>query len=228
MGEMAENTIKTGLAAIRTAIPEHVTLVAVSKTKPIEDIATAYAEGHRDFGENRVAELVEKSGELPDDIRWHAIGHLQTNKAKLVTPIAHLIHAVDSIRIYDALAKSVGDGECVDILLQVHIAEESSKFGFTEDELRSILGEVEDAESGVFGNSRVRVRGLMGMATFTDDITQIAREFKGLRRFYEEIEKGMGSSFDTVSMGMSGDWRVAIDEGSTMIRDECGSHAHLP
>jgi len=216
---MTNNSIRSKLNDIREDLPSNVTLVAVSKTKPIEDIKSAYAEGQRDFGENRVAELVSKSEVLPKDIRWHAIGHLQTNKAKLVTPITHLIHAVDSTRIYNSLSKN--EEGCIDVLLQVHIAQESSKFGFTENELFKILDTSSSFEVNrdVFFNSdKIRIRGLMGMATFTDNKTLIASEFKGLRRFYEKIEKDMGPSFNTLSMGMSGDWRIAIDEGSTMIR----------
>ncbi|PCJ81312.1 MAG: YggS family pyridoxal phosphate-dependent enzyme [Bacteroidetes bacterium] len=215
---MESDSIRTRLIAIREDLPPNVTLVAVSKTKPIEDIESAYAEGQRDFGENRVAELVSKSEVLPKDIRWHAIGHLQTNKSKLITPISHLIHAVDSTRIYESLSKN--NESSIDVLLQVHIAQETSKYGFTEDELLKILDSSSfEVNKDVFFNSdRIRIRGLMGMATFTDEKTLIASEFRGLRRFYEKIEKDMGPNFDTLSMGMSGDWRIAIDEGSTMIR----------
>lgn len=198
------------LNCIRAELPESVTLVAVSKTKPISDIRKVYAEGVRDFGENRVAELIEKFGELPGDIRWHAIGHLQTNKAKQVTGIAHLVHAVDSTRLFDALVKH-SDSK-LDVLLQLHIATESSKYGFSEDELYEAL------ESGLLENPMINVRGVMGMATFTDDHQQVAREFRSLRQFFDQIKGGMPSHFDTVSMGMSGDWRIAVDEGSTLIR----------
>ena len=212
--KMDNNTIQTNIHAIRDAVPDHVTLVAVSKTQPLDAIASAYAEGIRDFGENRVAELVEKADAFPDDVRWHAIGHLQTNKAKTVAPLSHLIHAVDSTRIYEALALHKNPTP-LDVLLQVHIAEESSKFGFLEDELRTLI-----AMSGneTFGNTSIRIKGLMGMATFTKDTTQIAKEFKGLRSLFEELAPSMGDDFDTLSMGMSGDWNIAIDEGSTMIR----------
>jgi hypothetical protein len=211
---MDNSTIQTNINAIRDAVPDHVTLVAVSKTQPLDIIASAYAEGIRDFGENRVAELVEKADAFPDDIRWHAIGHLQTNKAKIVAPLSHLIHAVDSPRIYEALAQHKNP-KPLDVLLQVHIAEESSKFGFLEDELRALI-----ATSGneTFGNTSIRIKGLMGMATFTKDTAQITKEFKGLRSLFEELAPSMGGDFDTLSMGMSGDWNIAIDEGSTMIR----------
>ncbi|MEZ7878380.1 MAG: YggS family pyridoxal phosphate-dependent enzyme [Flavobacteriales bacterium] len=211
---MDNNTIQTNIQAIRDAVPDHVTLVAVSKTQPLDVIASAYAEGIRDFGENRVAELVEKTDAFPDDVRWHAIGHLQTNKAKIVAPLSHLIHAVDSTRIYEALAQHK-NATPLDVLLQVHIAEETSKFGFLEDALREMF-----ALSGneTFGNTSIRIKGLMGMATYTKDTTQIAKEFKGLRSLFEELAPSMGADFDTLSMGMSGDWNIAIDEGSTMIR----------
>jgi pyridoxal phosphate enzyme (YggS family) len=212
--KMDNNTIQTNIQAIRDAVPDHVTLVAVSKTQPLDVIASAYAEGIRDFGENRVAELVEKTDAFPDDVRWHAIGHLQTNKAKIVAPLSHLVHAVDSTRIYEALAQHK-NATPLDVLLQVHIAEETSKFGFLEDALRELF-----ALSGneTFGNTSIRIKGLMGMATYTKDTTQIAKEFKGLRSLFEELAPSMGADFDTLSMGMSGDWNIAIDEGSTMIR----------
>ena len=212
--KMDNNTIQTNIQAIRDAVPDHVTLVAVSKTQPLDVIASAYAEGIRDFGENRVAELVEKTDAFPDDVRWHAIGHLQTNKAKIVAPLSHLIHAVDSTRIYEALAQHK-NATPLDVLLQVHIAEETSKFGFLEDALREMF-----ALSGneTFGNTSIRIKGLMGMATYTKDTSQIAKEFKGLRSLFDELAPTMGADFDTLSMGMSGDWNIAIDEGSTMIR----------
>lgn len=198
------------LNSIRTEIPNHVTLVAVSKTKPISDIQDAYDLGVRDFGENRVQELVEKHGELPEDINWHAIGHLQTNKAKQVANISHLVHAVDSTRLFDALSKHAVNP--LDVLLQLHIASESTKHGFTEEELMNSI------EEGLLSNPMINIRGVMGMATFTDNHNQIASEFRSLRNAYDKIKTGMGKDFDTVSMGMSGDWKIAIDEGSTLIR----------
>jgi pyridoxal phosphate enzyme (YggS family) len=198
------------LNSIRATLPSTVTLVAVSKTKPISDIELAYAEGVRDFGENRVQELVEKQSGLPSDIRWHAIGHIQTKKAKLVAPIASLVHAVDSAKLFDALAQHAN--QPLDILLQVHIASEESKHGFKKNEL------LENLAKGLLSNPNIRVRGLMGMATFTDDEGQIAREFKGLRKIYEDVANGMNEDFDTLSMGMSGDWKIAVDEGTTLIR----------
>ena len=198
------------LNSIRTDIPDHVTLVAVSKTKPISNIQEAYDLGVRDFGENRVQELVEKHDALPEDINWHAIGHLQTNKAKQVANIAHLVHAVDSTRLFNALAKHAI--KPLDVLLQLHIASESTKHGFTEEEL------INSIEEGLLSNPMINIRGVMGMATFTDNHNQIASEFRSLRNAYDKIKTGMGEGFDTVSMGMSGDWKIAIDEGSTLIR----------
>ena len=196
------------LNSIREAIPQHVTLVAVSKTKPVSDIQEAYNLGVRDFGENRVQELLQKVGELPDDIRWHAIGHLQTNKAKQVANLAHLVHAVDSIRLFEALSKYAC--KPLDVLLQLHIATESSKHGFSESELLETLNQ------GLLSNPSIRIRGLMGMATFTSDENQIAKEFRTLRRVFDSLK--LGDDFDTVSMGMSGDWKIAVEEGSTLIR----------
>lgn len=198
------------LNSIRAEIPAHVCLVAVSKTKPVSDIQQAYDAGVRDFGENRVQELLEKVGLLPEDIRWHAIGHLQTKKAKQVANIAHLVHAVDTTKLFEALAKSAT--KPLDILLQLHIASESSKHGFSERELLDAI------DSVLLENPSINIRGVMGMATFTDDELQIAREFKSLRKVFDKLQPSMGNHFDTVSMGMSGDWRIAIDEGSTMIR----------
>ena len=198
------------LNRIREAIPNHVCLVAVTKTKPVADIQQAYDEGVRDFGENRVQELIEKVDQLPDDIKWHAIGHIQTNKAKHVANLAHLVHAVDSIRLFDSLSKSAT--EPLDVLLQVHIATESSKHGFNTRELNEAL------DSNLLSNPSINIQGLMGMATFTNNELQISREFRNLRKVFDQIKPSMGAQFDTLSMGMSGDWRIAVDEGSTMIR----------
>lgn len=198
------------LREIQDSIPDSVKLVAVSKTKPAEAILDAYELGIRDFGENRVQELVEKSAALPADINWHAIGHLQRNKAKLVTPISHLIHAVDSTRLFEAIATCAE--KSTDVLIQIHIAEEESKYGFTAEEIHEVLS------SGLLQSPLVRIRGLMGMATFTDDHHKVAKEFRILRGVFEELKPAMSGDFDTLSMGMSGDWKIAVDEGSTLIR----------
>ena len=204
-------SIAEGLTNIQNAIPSNVTLVAVSKTKPLEAIQEAYDFGIRDFGENRVMEMAEKAEALPDDIRWHAIGHLQRNKASVAAPISSLIHAVDSMRLYNELVKHSGDH--LDVLIQIHIATEQNKHGFTPDDIKRIV------DSGnEFKSPNVKIRGLMGMATFTDDHSQVAKEFKGLRSLFDDIAPAMGTDFDTLSMGMSGDWNIAIDNGSTMIR----------
>ena len=203
-------SIAEGIASIQNSIPSNVTLVAVSKTKPIEAIQEAYALGMRDFGENRPAELVEKANNLPNDIRWHAIGHLQRNKASMVTPISTLIHAVDSVRLYDALSKHAG--EKLDVLIQIHIADEPNKHGFSADDLKILY------VGGDFLSPNINIRGLMGMATFTDNNSQIMSEFKALRTLFDDISPTFGKDFDTLSMGMSGDWKIAIDEGSTLIR----------
>tara|TARA_B110000444_G_scaffold249598_1_gene274900 strand:+ start:924 stop:1562 length:639 start_codon:yes stop_codon:yes gene_type:complete len=198
------------LSKIQNSIPDSVKLVAVSKTKPIEDIHEAYHLGIRDFGENRVQELVEKASVLPSDINWHAIGHIQRNKVKLVTPISHLIHSVDSTRLYDSIVKCAD--KRVDVLLQIHIAEEETKHGFTAKEVHEAIN------IGLLINPQVRIKGLMGMATFTDDKKRVASEFRGLGRLFDELQPFFGESFDVLSMGMSGDWRIAVDEGSTLIR----------
>ena len=204
-------SIAEGLASIQNTIPSNVTLVAVSKTKPIESIQEAYALGMRDFGENRPVELVEKAKELPNDIRWHAIGHIQRNKASMVASISTLIHAVDSVRLYDELSKHTG--EKLDVLIQIHIADEQNKHGFSPDDFKNILEVGDD-----FHSPNIKIRGLMGMATFTDNNSQIMSEFKALRTLFDEISPTFGKDFDTLSMGMSGDWKIAIDEGSTLIR----------
>lgn len=198
------------LEEIRRSIPSHVTLVAVSKTKPISAIEEIYAQGIREFGENRVQELIEKESALPKDINWHAIGHIQTNKVKQIVGLSKLIHAVDSTRLYDAIAKQASKIEHVqDVLLQVHIAEESSKFGFTAEEIDELLN------SNAFNSDNVRILGLMGMATFTDDLGQVRREFRGLKKIFD---KHSSDEFNTLSMGMSGDYKIAVEEGSTMVR----------
>lgn len=203
--------IKENLKAFKEQLPAHVTLVAVSKTKPNSDIMEAYEAGHRDFGENKVQELVAKQEDLPDDIRWHMIGHLQRNKVKYLVDFVHLIHGVDSMRLLKEINKRAGKaGKRVDCLLQIHIAEESSKFGLDEEELQEIVESIDTFE-------HVRVRGLMGMATFTDDNVQVLREFRYLRRLYDDLKYKL-PKIDTLSMGMSGDYELALEEGSTMVR----------
>jgi PLP dependent protein len=186
-----------------------VLLVAVSKTKPIEDILELYHLGQRDFGENYVQELVDKAAQLPKDIRWHFIGHLQTNKVKLIAPFVQLIHGVDSLKLLKEINKeATKSNRVIDCLLQIHIAQEETKFGLDEEELELIIGQLADMPM-----SNVRIAGLMGMASFTDDMTKVREEFKKLREVFDHYPK-----LQTLSMGMSSDYKVAIEEGSNMVR----------
>ncbi len=190
-----------------------VTLVAVSKTKPVEDILELYHLGHRDFGENYVQELVQKATQLPGDIRWHYIGHLQTNKVKLITPFVQLIHGVDSLKLLQEINKqAMKVNRVVDCLLQVHIAKEETKFGLHETELETLLKELPAA-----GLKNVRVCGLMGMASFTDDMEAVRREFRNLKDIFDRL-RIHNSQFTILSMGMSGDYLTAVEQGSTMVR----------
>lgn len=215
-------TISEAWSAARAAVPEHVTLVAVSKTKPVEAVVEAYQAGARLFGENRVQELVSKHEALtahdaPDpagfaELRWHQIGTLQRNKVKYIASFVDLIHAVDQPSLLAEIDKrAAANGRCIDVLLQLHIAEEQSKFGLNPAELEALVDEV---DQGHFPH--IRVAGLMGMATFTDDTRQVGREFAGLRRLFEQ--HGPGRDWTTLSMGMSGDWKIAVEEGSNMVR----------
>ena len=210
-------SIAANIAALRKELPEHVTLIAVSKTKTAEMVREAYDAGQRDFGENKVQEMTEKAPVLPDDIRWHLIGHLQTNKVRYIAPFVHLIHSVDSIRLLEEIDKQGAKyNRRIDCLLQFHIAQEDTKFGLSEDEGHSILS------SPLFSElDNVRIRGVMGMATFTEDNVQIHTEFRRLKSIYEHLKKDLfpnDESFNIISMGMSGDYRIAIQEGSTMVR----------
>ena len=198
-----------------------VTLVAVSKTKPDEDLMAAYQAGQRDFGENRVQELVGKAGRLPADIRWHMIGHIQTNKIKDFLPFVHLVHGVDRRKVLDVMEREAAKlDRTVDILLQVHIAQEATKFGFDAEELKALA--TEDIWSSYPHLAPV---GLMGMATFTDDQNLVRSEFASLAElhrevgdFFTEVASSRNAQWGVLSMGMSGDWRLAVEEGSTMIR----------
>ena len=198
-----------------------VTLVAVSKTKPDEDLMEAYRAGQRDFGENRVQELVGKAVRLPEDIRWHMIGHIQTNKIKDFLPHVHLVHGVDRRKVLDVMEReAVKLDRTVDILLQVHIAQEATKFGFDPEELEALAKE--DIWSSYPHLAPV---GLMGMATFTDDRDLVRSEFATLAKlhrevggFFTEVASNRNAKWGVLSMGMSGDWPLAIEEGSTMIR----------
>jgi hypothetical protein len=192
-------------------------LIAVSKTKPLADLQAAYAAGIRDFGENKVQEIQAKQPEMPADTRWHMIGHLQSNKIKYIAPFIHLIHGVDSFKLLVEIDKQ---GKKIDrpipVLLQIHIATEESKFGFDRDELEVLLSSPE------FNNlTHVQIQGLMGMASFTENQEQIRTEFRGLKQLYEDLKKRALPSFvnlQELSMGMSGDYIIAQEEGSTMVR----------
>ncbi len=192
-------------------------LIAVSKTKTVKDIREVYDAGQRVFGENRVQEMVEKQGELPNDIEWHLIGHLQTNKVKYMASFVALVHSVDSLKLLEEVNKqAIKHGRVIDCLLQMHIAEESSKFGLNEAELKELL------ESEAFRlMSNVRIVGLMGMATFTDDEEQLRSEFKHLKGIFDRTKSAYFANrryFKDISMGMSGDYELAVAEGSTMVR----------
>lgn len=208
LGAIAEH-----IAALRKELPENVTLIAVSKTKPIEAILEAYEAGQRDFGENYIQELCDKVEKLPKDIRWHAIGHVQSNKVKYIAPFVHLIHGVDSLKLLQEINKQAQkNNRVIDCLLQVFIATEESKFGLDSTEVHALL------ESEIFLQlQNIRIVGLMGMASNTENETQIRSEFKGLYSLFSELQK-QHPDFKHLSMGMSGDYPLAISEGSTMIR----------
>lgn len=191
-------------------LPKKVTLVAVSKTKPVAALEEAYHAGHRDFGENKVQELCQKAEVLPTDIRWHMIGHLQRNKVKYIAPFVHLIHGVDSERLLAEINKQgAKNNRTIDVLLQLHIAEESSKFGFSYDEAEALF-----SSENTYPN--VQIIGLMGMASFTDNEAQVKEEFETLSRFYRKWN--VKKALTTLSMGMSNDYKAAIAKGSNMVR----------
>ena len=205
--------VSKNLNNIKTTIPEHVTLVAVSKTKPNESIMDAYNAGQRIFGENKIQEMAEKWEALPKDIEWHMIGHVQRNKVKYMASFVSLIHGVDNVKLLQEINKQATKHErIIDCLLQIKIADEDSKFGMSKEEAMEILS------SSTFQEMKhVNIVGLMGMATFTNDKEQVASEFQTLKTIQEEIVK-THPSITTVSMGMSGDYELAIEKGSTMVR----------
>lgn len=190
-------------------------LIAVSKTKPIEDILQAYKIGCRDFGENKVQEMLTKYEQLPQDIRWHLIGHLQSNKVKYIAPFVHLIHSVDSLKLLQEINKQAQkQNRVIDCLLQIHIAQEETKFGLDFIEAEAILQNIDSLKN-------IKIIGLMGMASFTDNQEQIQKEFASLKQFFEHCKKtyqAFNIAFSELSMGMSGDYQLAVQEGSTMIR----------
>lgn len=206
-------SIKENLEHIKKQLPAHVTLVAVSKTKPAEMIREAYEAGQRDFGENYVQELEEKHKLLPVDIRWHAIGHLQSNKVKYIAPFVHLIHGVDSLKLLQEINKQgAKNNRVINCLLQVYIASEETKFGFDLQECEELIG-----SSTLSGLPHVKVIGFMGMASNTDDEAQVRREFKSLKSLFDKL-KSKNPDLTVLSMGMSSDFKMAIEEGSTMVR----------
>lgn len=211
------SSITEAINELKAKLPAGVQLIAVSKTHPADYIREAYEAGQRHFGENKVQEMTDKQAQLPQDIRWHMIGHLQTNKVKYIAPYVHLIHSIDSPKLLGTVDKEARKaGRVIDCLLQVHIAAEDTKFGFAPAEAE------EYARSGAIGElTSVRIRGLMGMASFTDDTARVRAEFAALKALFDRLGRqcfaGTGC-FDTLSMGMSGDYEEAIAEGSTMVR----------
>ena len=202
------------LSAVRRSLPEGVVLVAVSKTHPAELIREAYEAGQRIFGESRPQELKAKAEVLPRDVEWHMIGHLQTNKVRMILPYVKLIHSVDSRRLLECIeTEAARIGRTVDVLLEVHVAAEESKTGWEADELESYLlgGEWRQLE-------HVRLRGVMGIATLTDDQAAVRRNFEELARLRARFAETVGEGFETLSMGMSHDYRLAVSCGSTMVR----------
>lgn len=210
-------SIPEQLEKIKNELPQHVKLIAVSKTHPVSVIMEAYNAGHKIFGENRVQELISKYDEMPKDIEWHLIGHLQTNKVKYIAPFVSLIHSVDSLKLLSVIDKEAQKcNRVIDCLLQVYIASEETKFGLSADELHELLQNPEFKQL-----QNVRVCGLMGMATFTDNMEQVRMEFRFLKKLFNEVKQTYFQNqpwFKELSMGMSSDYRIAIEEGSTMVR----------
>lgn len=208
--------IKENLNTIWKELPAGVKLVAVSKLKPADDIIEAYGAGQRVFGENYATELRDKAAMLPDDIEWHFIGHLQGKQLKYYIPFVSMIHGVDSVEHLQEVEHAAAKVDrTVDVLLQVHVAQEETKFGFAPEDLD------EPHELAQLVLPHVRVRGLMGMASHTDDVARVRADFRAVRAFFDNLKQQFfndKSYFDTVSMGMSHDWRIAVEEGSTMVR----------
>ncbi|WP_405570823.1 YggS family pyridoxal phosphate-dependent enzyme [Winogradskyella sp. Asnod2-B02-A] len=206
-------SIKINLENIKSTIPEHVTLVAVSKTKPVSDLMEAYNAGQRIFGENKIQEMADKYAEMPKDIQWHMIGHVQRNKVKYMAEFVSLIHGVDSFKLLKEINKQAKNHDrIIDCLLQIKIADEDSKFGMSVSDATTLLQSDEFSEL-----KNIKVVGLMGMATFTDNMTQVKKEFKFLNNTFSTL-KNTNSDLKIKSMGMSGDYQLAIECGSTMIR----------
>lgn len=209
-------SIQENLLQIKSQLPSNVTLVAVSKTKPVEDLMEAYNAGQRIFGENKIQEMTEKWQQMPKDIEWHMIGHVQSNKVKYMVPYVKLIHGVDSLKLLKEINRqAVRWRKNINCLLQIHIAEEETKFGLNENELIELLNSDEFKEM-----TNIKVIGLMGMATFTDNQEQIKKEFQNLKNIFDKLQQleTLNLKLETLSMGMSGDYQLAIDCGSTMVR----------
>jgi len=210
-------SIKNNLSVLLKEIPKNVKLLAVSKTKPIEDILEAYNAGQKMFGENKAQEMIAKQPQLPENIRWHFIGHMQTNKVRYIAPFVALIEAVDSLKLLKEINKQAKIiNRVIDCLLQFHIATEETKFGLSMPEAKEIL---DDPEFKIMKN--IRITGVMGMATYTDNAELIHREFRTLKDYFNRLKENYFSDedyFKEISMGMSGDYKIAIEEGSTIVR----------
>ena len=210
-------SIAENIISIKKELPSHVQLIAVSKTKPVSMLQEAHDAGQRLFGENYVQEIVEKQPLLSNDIEWHFIGHLQSNKVKYIAPFVKCIHAVESEKLLAEINKQAAkNNRTIECLLQIHIAEEESKFGFNPE---NAIAEISKIDFSKYPN--VSINGLMGMASFVDDQDQVRREFQSLKRIFDELKQGIfqnNSQFHHISMGMSGDYKMAIKEGSTMVR----------
>lgn len=210
-------SIKKQLQELKSILPKQVTLVAVSKTKPVQDLMKAYEVGQRIFGENKVQEMVEKHQQMPKDIQWHMIGHVQRNKVKYMAPFVDLIHGVDSLKLLSEINKqALRNNRCINGLLQIKISAEDSKFGMTKNDAIQLMKSTEFKDL-----KNIKIKGVMGMATFTDDQNKIRKEFETLKSTFSEL-KSIEDSMHIISMGMSGDYPLAIECGSTMIR--VGSH----
>ena len=206
-------SISENITKLRNSLPEDVVLVAVSKTKSVAEIMEAYDTGHRIFGENKIQEMTEKWEAMPRDIEWHMIGHVQRNKVKYMAPFVRLIHGVDSLKLLKEIDKQAAKHDrVIDCLLQIKIAEEESKFGMSEADAEAVFNSEE-----IKTLNHVNIIGLMGMATFTDDEEQLTREFNYLKSVFDEIKEN-NPELTVLSMGMSGDYKLAIEHGSTMVR----------
>jgi PLP dependent protein len=209
--------ISENLEFIKTQIPRHLKLVAVSKTKPIQDILGLYDLGLKDFGENKVQEILAKQPLLPTDIRWHFIGHLQTNKVKYITPFVNMIHSIDSLKLLSEVDKqALKYDRIIDCLLQFHIATEETKFGLDFDEASQLLNSPEFSSL-----NNIRICGVMGMATFTKDEALVRKELRNLKSIFDHLKNNFFHDqgfFKEISMGMSDDYKIAIEEGSTIVR----------